>query len=218
MEPLLQDPMNCAAPCFLGITPGKTRMDKARAFFAPLGFQYREGTDPNSGRDFYSVGYEDFIGRDSNVTFYITNNLIENIEITPEIIKQKEGSPREWIAYSQETLIKKYGSPSRVEFAIDWGQVNTTIVMIIYYDEIDLIALYSGYEMIPGHPSSPQFCPFTFPISHVRLWIGPNPPAPPQMPSVPLEQATTLTIDQFTQLMLGDPQDACFILNGDAFQ
>ena len=218
MQPLLQDPMNCADPCFLGITPGKTSVDKAKAFFDPLGFKHREGTDPNSGRDFYSVAYETSIGRDSSVTLFVSNNLVENIEITPEIIKQKQGSPREWIAYSPETLIKKYGKPSRVEFGLDLGQVNTTIVMIMYFDKLDLIALYSGYEAIPGHPRSPQFCPYTFPFDHVRFWMGANPPNPPQMPSIPLEKATSLTVDQFSQLMLGNPQNACFTVNGDAFQ
>jgi hypothetical protein len=225
MQPLIKDPMNCVSPCFLGITPGNTSLDKARAFFDPLGFRHREGTDPNSGREFYSVGYEDIIGRDSNVTFFISDNLVVNIEITPEILKQKEGSAREWTAYSPETLLKKYGTPSRVEFGLYLGQVNTTINMIMYFDTIDLIALYSGYEPTLGHPHSLQLCPFTFPFDHVRLWMGPNPPDPPLTgspdpleKSIPLEKATSLTVDQFTQLMLGDPQNACFDLNGEVFQ
>ncbi|MFZ3080681.1 MAG: hypothetical protein WA109_13455 [Bellilinea sp.] len=224
VQPLLQDSMNCAAPCFWGITPGKTSMDKARAFFGPLGFTHREGTDPNSGRNFYSVAYESSFDRDSYVTLYTSNSLVENITVTPEITKQIEGSPRDWIAYSPETLIKKYGEPSRVEFALDWGP-NFVIVMIMYFYDVDLIALYSGYNMIPDRPHSPQLCPLTAPFDHVRLWMGPNPPDPPLTGSpdplergIPLEEATSLTIDQFTQLMLGDPQQACFVVNGDSFQ
>lgn len=222
--PLLQDPMNCAAPCFWGITPGNTSMDKTRAFFGPLGFIHREGTDPNSGRDFYSVAYESNIDRDSYVTFYTSTSLVENIVVTPEITKQIEGSPRDWIAFSPETLIKKFGEPSRVEFALDRGP-NFVIVMIMYFYDIDLIALYSGYNMIPDRPHSPQLCPLTAPFDHVRLWMGPNPPDPPLTGSpdplekgIPLEKATSLTIDQFTQLMLGDSQQACFVVNGDSFQ
>ena len=211
MQPLLQDPMNCADPCFLGITPEKTGMDEVRALFTPLGFKHREGTDPNSGRDFYSVAYEFSIGRDSYVILYTSNNLVENIEITPDITKQKDGSPREWTTYSPETLIKKYGKPSRVEFALDFQEL-ITINMIMYYDDLKLIALYSGVDR------TTRLCPFTYPFDHVRLWIGANPPHPPLFPTIPLEKATSLTIDQFTQLMLGDPQNACFPLNEKAFQ
>jgi hypothetical protein len=214
MQPLIQDPFNCSAPCFLGITPGKTGMDEVRAFFTPLGFKHREGTDPNSGRDFYSVAYESGIGRDSYIVLFKSNNLVENIEIRPEIIKQKNGSPREWTTYSPETLIKKYGKPSRVEFALGLGQVNITINMILYFDPIDLMAFYRGYE----HPRSSQFCPFTFPFDYVSISMGPNPPDSPQFTTIPLEKATSLTVDQFTQLMLGDPQKACFNLDNKVFQ
>jgi hypothetical protein len=213
MQPFLKDPMNCANPCFLGITPRKTRTDEVRALFSPLGLKHREGTDPNSGRDFYSFAYETSAGLDSHVILYTSNNFVENIEITPEITRQTDGSPRQWIAFSFETLIKKFGKPSRVEFAFDPGQGNITVNMILYFDPIDLIALYSGYE--PPHSS--QLCPFTFPFSDVRLWMGAGPLNPPTFPTVPLEMATSLTVDQFTQLMLGDPKNACFTLNWDVF-
>jgi hypothetical protein len=97
--------------------------------------------------------------------------------------------------------------------------------MILYFDDADLIALYSGYNMIPGRPHSPRVCPLTNPFDHVRLWMGQNPPNPPltgspdpHEKSIPIEEATSITIDEFAQLMLGDPQQACFIVNGDAFQ
>jgi len=223
IEPFLREPLNCVVPCFWGIIPGKTNFDEARNLFGRLGFSPFEGTDPNSGRDFYSITYESIIGRRSNVTIIPFNHLVANIIITPEITKQKEGSPREWIAYSPETLIKKYGKPSRVEFALDNGP-NYVIIMIMYFDDHDLIALYSGYNMIPDRPHSPLLCPLTAPFDHVRFWMGPNPPDPPLTgsidpleKSISLEKATSLTIDQFTQLMLGDPQKACFIVNGDVF-
>ncbi len=216
MQPLLRDPLNCAVPCFWGITPGKTNMDEVRIFFSRLGFTPFEGTLP-SGRDFYTITYESSIDRQSSVTFLPSNNLVKDIEITPDIVKQKEGSPREWIAYSPETLIKQFGQPSRVQFALDWGP-NFVIVMIMYFDNHDLIAFYSGYNMIPGRPRSPRLCPMTATFDGVRLWIGPTPADPPTFPTVSLMKATSLSLDHFTQLMLGDPKQACFIVNGNVFQ
>jgi hypothetical protein len=218
MQPLLEDPFNCSTPCFMGITPGKTTIEQVKAFYGPLGFRQREGkANIYTDKQYYSVGYEDVIKRDSNVTFLYSNSLIENIEITPDIPKQKEGAPREWTAYSPETLIRKYGQPSRVEFAIDWGP-SLTLSMILFYDKLDLIALYSGSGMFQGHPNSPRLCPLTAPFDYISLFLGPKSGNPPLFTSVPLEKATSLTIDQFTQLLIQNPRDACITLNGDALQ
>ena len=90
--------------------------------------------------------------------------------------------------------------------------------MIMYFDNHDLIVLYSGYNMIPGRPRSPRVCPLTLPFDLVSLWMGPIPSDPPTFPTVTLMKATSLSLDQFTQLMMGDPQKACFIVNGNVFQ
>jgi hypothetical protein len=210
MQPLLQNPIDCVIPCFLGMTPGKTSLDEIRNFFNSLGLTHKEGTDPNSSRYVYSVAFESNIGRDSSAIFFTSNGLMENIIITPEITKQ-EGSPREWIAYSPETLIKRFGSPSRVVFAVTWQQ-KIGVDMIMYFDKSDLVVQYSGIGM-----DLKPFCPLSAPFYFVRLWIGSNPPNTPSFETVPLETATSLTMDQFTQLMLGDPQYSCFTINGDVF-
>jgi hypothetical protein len=136
---------------------------------------------------------------------------VENIVLTPDIPKPKEGSPREWIAYSPETLIKRYGIPSRVQFAVTWQQ-RIGINMTMYFDTSDLIVHYSGLDMTPE-----SFCPLTAPFDSVTLWLGSNPPIKPSFETVPLEKATSLTMDQFTQLMMGDAEQACLTLNGDMF-
>jgi hypothetical protein len=221
IQPLLKDPLNCAVPCFFGITPGNTYLDDVRNFFSPLGLKHDEGTDPNSGMYFYSVGFESNIGRDSSAIFFTANSMVKNIVVEPEITKQTEGSQREWIAYSPETLIKKYGQPSLVVFFLDWGQMySTALGMVMYFNDVNLIILYYGRDMFPHEPH-PLFCPLTAPFELVELWIGPNPPILPSYEynsdANSLEVATSLTMDQFTQMMLGDPQQACFTLNGDMF-
>jgi hypothetical protein len=198
LQPLIKEPMNCAVPCFWGIIPGKTSLDEARVFFSRLGFTSREG------KDFYSTGYESDSGGGFAATFHAPGAIIENIVVTPYIPQPKEGSPREWIAYSPETLIKRYGSPSHAEFAVGLGP-NIGISMIMYFDTFDFIVHYSGYNMTPE-----SFCPLTAPFDHVRLWMGHNPPNTPSFETLSLEKATSLTMDQSTQLMLGDPKKACF--------
>lgn len=205
IQPLLKEPMNCAVPCFWGIIPGKTSLDEARVFFSRLGFTSREG------QDFYSTGYKPDSGGGFAVTFHAPGAIIENIVVTPDISTPEEGSPREWIGYSPETLIKQYGSPSRVEFAVG-SSPNIGINMIMYFDTSDLIVHYSGYNM-----TLERFCPLTAPFDHIRLWMGHNPPDTPSFETVSLEKATSLTMDQFTQLMMGDPKDACLTVKGEVF-
>lgn len=196
LQPLLKEPMNCAVPCFWGIIPGKTRLDEAKSFFSKLGLIPFEGINPNSGKYFYTISYDASIGYDSYVTLHTdNNNLVENIVVTQDISEA---------AYSPETLIKRYGSPARVEFTVGLGP-NIGINMIIYFATSDLIVYYSGYNMNPE-----RFCPLTAPFDFVRLWMGKNPPDTPSFETVPLEKATSLTMDQFTQLMKGDPKKACF--------
>ena len=221
IQSLLKDPMTCTIPCFWGITPGKTTMDEVRAFFSRLGYIPIEGKEPTSGKHFYTIRFDPNSGL-HHVEFFTTNSLIENIIFVPEITKQ-EGSPRDWIVYSPETLIKKFGGPSRVSLNFFRGQMaSDSLTMVLYFDDLDLITEYSGYNMVPRVPHSPLFCPLTASIDSVRIWMGPNPPNPPEGTDsfsqlIPLEEVTSLTIDQFTQIMLGDPQQACFIINGDKF-
>jgi hypothetical protein len=220
LQPLIKEPMNCAVPCFWGIIPGKTSLDEARSFFSHLGFTPFEGMDrntPSSGMYFYTISYDSGSGYPSSVTLYASNNLVEDIVVDPDIPKPKEGSPREWIAYSPETLIKRYGSPSRVVFAgASQGLAGSPPVigidMIMYFDTSDLIVNYSGVGMTPN-----SFCPLTAPFDFVRLWIGSYPPEAPSFQTMPLEEATSLTMDQFTQLMTGDPKKACFKLKEELF-
>jgi hypothetical protein len=212
VQPFLQDPLNCESPCFWGFIPGETSMAEVKAFFDPLGFTHREGKDWDSGNDFYAVGYDESISRDSDVTFFFANNLLKYIMITPNISFPKQSSSRDWIAYSPDTLIKKYGSPSRVQFAADFQQ-RIGIDMIMYFDTSNVIAQYSGIDMDPS-----KFCPLIDPIfDSIRLWIGPDPTTQPSFETIPLEKATSLTTDEFAKLMLGNPQNACIKFNNKVF-
>ncbi len=216
IQPLTRDPMNCAVPCFWGIIPGQTKFNDAKDFFTILGFIPFEGIDSYTGREFYTIEFTSSNGLETSVSLLPINKIVENIMITPHISKLKAGNPREWIAYSQETLIRKFGKPSRVEIALDYGP-NFVIVMNMYFDETHILVRYSGYNMLPDRPDMPLVCPLVLPFDHVRLYLGKNPPNPPSN-GTPIEQATSITIDQFTQLMLGDPQKACFVVNGDLFK
>ena len=52
---LLQKPVDCLAPCFWGIVPGKTSLDEAKNIFKHLGLQIKSTVLDN--KEFYGILY-----------------------------------------------------------------------------------------------------------------------------------------------------------------
>jgi hypothetical protein len=210
----LTEPIDCTAPCFWGITPGQTTAEEARNIFKYFGLQV--SSIPYAGKIYDSIDYNLTSGLSLSVTLTIKDDIVENIQIkiTPE--EQKTDIPKEWLAYSPETLIKRYGQPSRIDFLADWGP-RPLFSMQMYYDEEDLIIQYTGFDLLEGdQKSSLQFCPLTAQFDGVWLWVGKNPHNPPGK-GVSLEDATSLTLEDFSKIMTGNPDNACIQINGDLF-
>jgi hypothetical protein len=212
---LLREPVDCTYPCFWGIVPGQTTAGEARNIFSHLGLKTEIITD--QGIDFYNVDYDLDSGLSISVVYTLQNAIVENIEIKIETEKQKAGIPRDWLAYSPETLIKQYGTPSRVDISVDWGP-RLFFAMDMYFNEKDLIVEYSSTSITPNLQNwTLQVCPLTAQFESAWLWMGKDPRYPPG-PGVPLERVTTLTLDEFSKLMTGDPNHACFIVDGNVFK
>jgi hypothetical protein len=216
----LKDIENCEAPCFLGILPGRTTLGEAKDIITHLGFQLKcftyQGPDVTyQGQEFCESHYVFDNGLSVLGSLLVQNEVIWNlwVGITPE--NPKVISPREWLAFSPGTLIRRYGSPSSVSFALDWGP-RSFIDMIMFFDTEDLIVEYSSYDLIPRQKGSPVVCPITARFDTVRLWMGKDPVYPPAE-GVLLEKATSMTIEEFSELMTGNPDKACFKLNREMF-
>jgi hypothetical protein len=81
--------------------------------------------------------------------------------------------------------------------------------MSIYYDALNLIVEYDGFELISLEEL--LVCPLSMQFEYIRIWMGKEPFYPPPE-GVSLEQATTMTMAEFSQRMTGDPDQACFTL------
>ncbi len=211
---LLLKPIDCIAPCFWGIIPGQTTVEEARDIFKYFGLQV--SSIPYAGKIYNSIDYNLTNGLSVSVTLTIKDDIVENIQIKITPDDQKTDLPKDWLAYSPETLIKRYGIPSRVDFLADWGP-RPLFSMQMYYDEEDLIIQYAGFDLLEGdQKSSLQFCPLTAQFDGVWLWMGKNPHNPPGR-GVSLEDATSLTLEDFSKIMTGDKDKSCFQINGDMF-
>jgi hypothetical protein len=215
IQALLREPIDCAAPCFFGITPGQTTLGEAWNIFTLLGIQHErsvyrhpdyKGMRLTTARyDFLRMGFT-LIARD-DIVMYL------QVWITPE--EQKAGIPREWLTYSPETLISRYGSPSRVSLSVDRGP-NLFITMTMFFDERDLIVGYLGDHVTPYKAGPLEICPLTAQFDGVWLGMGKDPTNAPE-PILPLERATGMTMEEFSQLMTGNHETACFIIKNEEF-
>lgn len=216
----LQGLGGCLAPCFWNITPGQTTLDEAMNNFNHLGVQM-ELTNERDGKAFYEIIYKFESGLSVSPLFTIQDEIVRNIEVDihPEKPQGPE-VPREWLAYSPETLISQYGLPSQVDFFIGRNRDNDASSsiwydMVLYFETADLIVLYNGSPM--QQPTSLlHICPTGDSFALVRLYLGENPEHPPQE-GVALEEAASMTIEEFAALMKGDNENACFDLNQDLF-
>ena len=216
---LLQRPVDCAAPCFWGITPQQTTLGDAQALFTHLGLQLRH-TDTGDGKDFYAAIYDFDDGLRISHELIAQNEIVTGLRVGIDPEPSRKGIPREWAAYSPDTLINRYGQPSEVDFSINnppdsGGATSASYNMTIYFEKVDLIVKYDYGEIRPPITSRTA-CPLTNHFTLVSIWLGQNPENPPPS-EAPLDKATSMTMEQFSKLMTGDPSQACFDLKAAIF-
>ncbi len=212
---LLQEPVDCKAPCFWGIEPELTTFDEAINTFTHLGLKLKFTATLN-GKDFYATIYN--LDNDIRVSpvIGIQDNTVKSIDVGIEINDTSQlGAQRKWSAYSPETLISLYGPPSRVDFFLGRVAPTPTHSMVLYFEKVNLIVDYIGTNILHDGPGL-EICPLTNQVEFLKIWMGNDPQYPPH-PGVSLEKATSLTLEEFSNLMLGDPEKACFNLREESF-
>jgi len=211
MRTLLLEPVDCLAPCFWGITPDQTTLGEAKNIFTHLGL-IMENTSKIGNFEFYDIDYNFSSGLSISIILTTQNGIVKNLEVGISPEPQKAGIPREWLAYSPETLINRYGTPSKVTFD-DSGGPNPSYGTAIYFDSVDLIVFYVNSNLGPQL----QTCPLIDQMRHIGIWMGKNLRYPPEPNMIPLETATSMTLEEFSKLMTGPLDRACFNLKKEVF-
>jgi hypothetical protein len=209
----LQKTVGCLAPCFWGITPEKTTFDEAMNIISSIGLRL-EKTNARDNQEFYATTYHIEKGFEITVIFTVQDDIIKTLDAGINV-PAEVSIPRKWSAYSPETLISEYGTPSKVEFFLGRVTPTPTHSMILYFENAELIIAYIGSNLLNISPQL-EFCPLTNQVENIQIWLGKNPRHPP-IQGVSLEEATSLTLEDFSKLMLGDPNKACFNLKDKAF-
>jgi len=216
---LLNKPVDCDAPCFWNITPSKTTIKEANNVFLHFGIQLKH-TNTMAPNEFYSSTFEFNNGLAVTPLLVAENGVIQNIIVSIRPEKLNNNATKEWSAYSPDTLIKRYGSPSKVEFSVVWGPGTSSFFeMVLYFSAADLIVEYAAEDVIPWQQKdSPQICPLATQFERVRLWFGEKPVyvLPPNNTAL-LGNVTNLKIEEFSQLIIDNQDKSCFNLKGEMF-
>lgn len=216
---LLQTSVDCSAPCFWGIIPEQTTLGESEEIFAHLGLSMKH-TNTRDGKEFYEVKFNSESNLSISPLLTIETDTVKNMRILIYPETEKAGVQRQWLAYSPEILINRYGPPSKVDFSVGYprdpgGGPDVWYSMTMYFNEVELIVSYEYGEIQPPAVSL-KACPLTDQFTIVRIWLGQNPEHPP-LEEIPLEKATTLTTEEFSKLMTRDPNNSCFSLKGEMF-
>lgn len=204
---------DCAAPCFWGITPYKTTLDEARSIFAYLRLQITKD---------YTVNYFTGNGLSGMISLDVNNNLVRSASMSIKINDVQEETSHTWLAYSPESLIARYGIPSKVEIIgryvmdrIVFSESPKWYSIYIYFASQNLIVAYEDGEF--KMKASPYLaCPLKNKFSYVKLWFGENPKHPPG-PVYSIEEVSNLNLEKFAALILKEVDSACFNLNENIF-
>ena len=108
------------APCFFGVCPGQTTLGEAMNIFTNLSFSV-EQTNTRKAKEFYYAEKNLDNGLEINLVLTIQDNLVKNFEINIRPEEEQAGVPRVWLAYSPETLIDYYGTPTKTEVFVGGG-------------------------------------------------------------------------------------------------
>lgn len=219
---MLQNLDICDAPCLWTIKPNSTTIDEAKSIFlelnSPLELQ-AEGSDGN----YYSSDFQTsdelnilvyLIERSQVIEFIKTDLAMANYQDNPSI--------REWQAFSPETIISTYGLPSYVEFYLPMGPNDgispyMSYAMVLYFDPINLIIKYSSSIYIKDEDPI-SVCPSADDMDGVSIWLGRPVKDTPQKKGVPLEEATSLSMENFINVMLMENKvNACMELQRSKF-
>lgn len=214
LQAYLQNSTSCELPCFLGVIPGETTQIEAYEILASLGVNIFTIMDNNQQHYSFSYNFSDDFS--FSPVFTIDKGVVEYYEIFINPETQVNENSRKWMTFSPESLIKKFGEPSGVEFSVIWGGPNAIISMLLFFEQLDMIIEYNNWDNFTRTSEGIYVCPLIDQQNDIRIWIGNNSEQHP-INGVPIDKATDLTIEEFSKLMLGQPKEACFYINESNF-
>jgi hypothetical protein len=229
IKEFLEGNTDCRLPCWWGITPGKTSWQESETLLRHLGAIIKQ-FQSEAGGDRYGVR---LLGLpELNLSFY--DNGIPNSKVDRIFVGGNEGGGQDqrefevfWESYSPKEVMSKYGVPSRI-LLYTMGTLGNTDLGIhgytlwIFYDLLGFMIRYDGtisdlptyhfcFELKEGvgdihrisltlqHPDNP------LPLERDDSILGSD-----SSRSVPIQNATDISIEEFHRLFTQNDKTYCF--------
>ena len=203
---------SCARPCFLGIVPEVTTKGEMINIFLQLDLDLFH-VSIELPRVYYHADYESLEGMDISIQPLTRRDMVERLTVSLLLSPDRNQLPRPWAAFSPENLIAFYGVPTQVEVYVG-RSVKPLQVLQIHWEHQGITVYYDGRDLFSA-PSSWEMCPLTFAPGLIKVFFY-DVLYEPLLAFVPLQDATSLSIEDFAALMLGDPAEACFEISSEA--
>jgi len=216
---LLENPQDCASPCFWGIVPNSTTQGEAVNFFSHL----RSPLRLYEGENNFSASPR-FENLSINVQLETQDGLVKRIysRIGFENYKGNDALPLR-SAFSPQNLLRLYGKPSTVELSISYPTEPGFSVgsawynMVLRFDHYPFAVDYYRGEVKAGKYI--HVCPLTDKFTVIDTLFGYDPATyrSKGIFGTPLEKVTSLDIDQFFELMTQENGVTCFDLDTEVY-
>ena len=209
---LMETNNSCSGFCFWGITPGVTNFDMAISFLKTLKDKALVETD-----DQFRIGYQ-FKREKITISLRLTSlsGKVQNIHITVDGLYDPDVIGKDWLAFKPDSFLKSYGPPEKVNIIMYEGpEGRIGYEMVLIYDQ--MFIRYSGNQFINKTQSVLHVCPLADQnIERFELWLGQY-DEKTRDDGKELSRVTSLTSENFYQILVGDPSNACFDLDYNNF-
>lgn len=228
MEELLATNKDCKLPCWWGVSPGVSKWMDVEDFILSIGAKTGQQSLSNDLILHETGGFDlPEKGIRNRISFIESSANVIAIRVAAEGRTNPEAFKEIWASYWPDKILSDYGKPSRVLLktfsrAGESSPVQRTIYGLwMFYDDKGVLIRYSGtvifdatYRICPSYAESGNLVP------DIELYLqSPTNSMPiddlardgltPETSIRPLEDATGVSIDQFSELLLNDPQNFC---------
>lgn len=205
---------DCSSPCVFGIVPGQTSLEDVMRTFSWLRHPLLEKTYPNGSKFFNTVIGVEEENLSINVDLFAEKHVVKNMIVGMSLSADKHVSDIDaWKAFSPKMILEKYGVPSRVgvylSFPTEEGFPLYTAWydMIFFYDKQNFAIMY--FHGLVKEEVFIKACPATDLFTSLKIYYGKDLENPP-IEGLPLEKVTSLTLEQFADLLKEESGFDCF--------
>ena len=215
LQQLLMKQETCLSPCFWGIMPDQTTLGEAQNIFTQLQIPLTR-TSHKEKKDFYATEFGLHNNVKGAIVLRVQDGLIDSLRTNIGPVNY-----REWRAFSPDTILSQYGTPSYVEFYLSMAPDDgsspyiVSYSMIMYFDSLNLTVKYAS--SLVKDEKLIRACPLVDKLE-AGVWLGKDSDNAPTKIGIPLDRATSLTLAKFDDLLRqGSKKTACFDLSRDTF-